>query len=234
MIPQSILSKLHLQASLMPKFLAAAAVLSLGLCAHASNIVTDGGFESAGGGNEYFAGQSIDGGSWNVITGAVYIDSGDPYVYAGSNSLNLTGSNPDTVNSVSQTLTTIAGSSYILNFWANADSPNIFSLLINGAAPSGSPTSIVDNGFPDQTNNSSLFQDYSEVFNATTNSTTLNFSDTGNSSLLDPNQTGTVMIDNVSVQLTPEPGSIVLLSTGILALGLLAARKRLIQPSIAT
>jgi hypothetical protein len=225
---QSILCNLHLRASAMPKFMAAAAMLSLSLSAHASNIVADGGFESAGGGTEYFAGQSIDGGSWNVITGAVYIDTLDPYVFAGANSLNLTGVNPYTADSVSQTLTTIAGASYALNFWANSDSANAFSILINNTSLAAAPASIVDNGFPGATTNSSLFQDYSEVFKATSNTTTLTFSDISSPSLLDPSQSGSVLIDNVSVQLTPEPGSIVLLSTGIFALGLLAARKRLI------
>jgi hypothetical protein len=234
MTQQSILSKLHLRASAMPKFLAAAAVLSLSLSAHAGNIVADGGFESAAYNvNGYSAGQSIDGGSWNVVTGAVFIDSGDPYVYAGNNSLNLTGINPYTADAVSQTLSTIAGDSYVLNFWANSDSANAFSLLINNTSLAGAPASIVDNGFPGATTNSSLFQDYSEVFKATSSITTLTFSDISNPSLLDPSQSGSVLIDNVNVQLAPEPGSILLLSTGIFALGLLIARKRLIDPSIA-
>jgi hypothetical protein len=246
MIPQSILSKLHFQASLMPKFLAAAVVLSLGLSAHASNIVTDGGFESAGGSahqyvgnmyNQYYAGETIDGGSWNVVSGSVFIDSGDPYVYSGNNSLNLTGVNPYTADAVSQTLTTAAGGSYVLNFWANSDSDNAFSILINGVALAGIPASIVDNGFPNQTtNNTSLFQDYSESFLATSNSTTVTFSDVANPPEFNPNGIGSVMIDNVSVQLTPtpEPASIVLLFTGILALGLLVARKRLNHSVIAS
>jgi hypothetical protein len=234
---QSFLSKIHFRASAMPKFLAAAAMLSLSLSAHAANIVADSGFESAGGGNEYFAGQSIDGGSWNVVTGSVFIDNTttsnpDPYVYAGSNSLNLTGVNPGGFNSISQTLSTVAGTTYVLNFWANSDSNNLFSILINGTPLAGSPSMIIDNGFPNSTNNTSLFQDYSDVFTATSSTTSLTFEDTSTPDPLST-QTGSVMIDNVSVQMTPEPGSIVLLSSGILGLGLLAMRKRLIQPSIA-
>ena len=219
---------------LMPIF-AAAALLGSAVSLHAASIVTDGGFESAGGGNEYFAGHSIDGGSWNVITGAVYIDSGDPYVYAGSNSLNLTGVNPYTADTISQTLTTIAGDLYTLNFWANSDSSNAFSLLANGVAIAGAPSSIVDNGFPGAITNSSLFTDYSETFKATTSSTTLTFSDISDPSLTDPTQSGSVLIDNVSVQLAPapEPGSIVFMSTGLLALALVAGRKRLFPSVIA-
>jgi hypothetical protein len=207
---------------LLPLF-ATVALFGLTASLHAASIVTDDGFESAGGGNEYFAGHSIDGGSWNVVTGAVYIDSGDPYVYAGSNSLNLTGVNPYTADAVSQTLTTIAGDVYTLNFWANSDSPNTFS-----------PTSILNDGFPGAITNSSLFTDYSETFRASTNSTTLTFSDVSNPSLTNPNQSGSVLIDNVSVQIapTPEPGSAVLMSTGLLALALVAGRKRLLQSSL--
>jgi hypothetical protein len=36
-----------------------------------------------------------------------------------------------------------------------------------------------------------------------------------------------VVIDNVSIAATPEPGSIALMLTGMAGLGLLAARKRL-------
>ena len=46
--------------------LAATALLSLA-SAHAATIVTDGGFESAGAGNTYYAGQFIDASSWRVI-----------------------------------------------------------------------------------------------------------------------------------------------------------------------
>jgi len=202
---------------------------------HAANIVSDGGFEAAGGGNEYFAGHSIDGGTWNVITGAVFIDSGDPFVFAGTNSLNLTGVNPFTADAVSQTLATVVGDVYTLNFWANSDSPNTFSLLENGVAIAGAPTSILDSGFPGAVTNSSLFTDYSETFQATTNSTTLTFSDISNPSLTNPNQSGSVLIDNVSVQIAPapEPGSIVLISTGLLALAV-AGRKRLFASLLAS
>ncbi|HEV2619007.1 MAG TPA: hypothetical protein VGU23_03610, partial [Acidobacteriaceae bacterium] len=141
-------------------------------------------------------------------------------------SLNLTGANPYTTDSISQTLSTLAGVSYTLNFWANSDSPNAFSLLINGTPLAGFPTSIVDNGFPGSTTHSSLFVDYSESFKASSTSTILTFSDISDPSLLNPDQSGSVVIDNVSVQVTPELDSITLLSTGFLGLSLLAFRKR--------
>jgi hypothetical protein len=229
MISMSRLSICRIQ---IPQFLAALTVLSLGLSAHASNIVADGGFEAAGGANTYFAGQSIDGGSWTVTKGSVYIDSGDPYVFDGTNSLNLTGVNPYTPDSVSQILATVVGDTYQVNFWANADSSNLFSLTEDGLSLAGAPTTIAQNGFPGLVSNSSLFTDYTASFYATSASTTLNFSSTANPPLF--SSYGSVVLDDVSLQATPEPDSIVLMFTGVVALGLLAGRKRLFGSAFAS
>jgi hypothetical protein len=211
---------------------AVATVVGLSVSAHASTTIADGGFESATGGVEVFAGSSIDGGSWNVTAGEVYVDSGDPYVFAGNNAVNLTVFNPDVNNSLEQTLTTTVGQTYTVNFWADAASPNIFSVTDNGAALTGSPTSIVDNGFPGAVTNSSLFVDYSGKFTATSATTNLVFTADGEPGLGtsgDPS----VVIDNVSIAATPEPGSMVLMLTGMAGLGLLAFRKRLGTPAFA-
>lgn len=210
----------------IPQLAAAAAFLSLSVYAHAGSIVVDGGFEAAGGGNVYFAGQSIDGGAWNVTAGAIYIDTQDPWVYAGNNSVNLTLANVYVPNSLTQQLTTTPGQFYAVSFWANSDTPNSFALTENGAAVNGIPGSIVQNGFPDQIDpdgNSSLFVDYSGWFVATSGTTDLTFTSTGDPAL--GSSFGSVMIDNVDVT-TPEPASIVLLLSGIAALGLLLAIKR--------
>jgi hypothetical protein len=208
--------------------LAALAVsFSIGTSAHAANIVADSGFEAAGGNNVYYSGQSIDSGSWTVTQGSVYIDTQDPYVYQGNNSLNLTLANPYVPNSIAQTLTTVAGQQYLINFYGDADSPNAFSLTENGISVTGIPSSIADLGFPSlNTNgNSSLFTDYSASFVATSNSTILDFTATGDPAIGSPY--GSVMIDNVNVQATPEPGSLVLMLTGVAGLGLLLGKKRL-------
>ena len=213
-----------------PLLVAALALVSLSTSAHASNIVSDGGFEAAGGGNEYFSGQSIDGGSWTVTNGAVFIDNLDPWVFDGNNSLNLTGANLYAPNSLSQELTTVVGQYYAVNFWGNADISNSFSLTENGSAVSGMPGSIAQNGFPDQVDplgNSSLFVDYSGWFTAASTSTDLSFTATGNPPIGSPNFS--VMIDDVSVAPAPEPGSIVFMLTGILGFVLLFGRKRLMQ-----
>jgi hypothetical protein len=230
MIQASNFPKYHRTA---PKFLLhlvpLAAVFCLSATAHAGNIVLDSGFEAAGGGNVYYAGQSIDGGPWTVTQGAVYIDNLDPWVYDGTNSVNLTLANLYAANSLDQILTTVAGESYDVTFWADADTSNTFSLTANGIAVSGAPTSIVENGFPDQIDplgNSALFVEYSGVFTATSTSTDLSFTATGNPEI--GAQDASVMIDDASVT-TPEPGSFLLLLTGILALGLLAGSKQLRQ-----
>lgn len=210
-----------------PFLVAGLAVLSCLGSAHAATILNDGGFEAAGASNTYYSGQRIDGGSWNVATGAVYIDSNDPYVDVGNNSLNLTYANLYTTNAVSQALSTTVGQVYTVNFFADADTDNTFSLLENGLAVNGAPSSIVNNGFPGLTN-SSLFMNYLGTFTASSASTTLSLSAVGNPAI--GSQNGSVMIDNVTVQpstaVTPEPASLVLLLTGALGLGTMLRQRR--------
>ncbi len=69
--------------------------------------------------------------------GEVYIDTQDPYVYAGNDSLNLTYLNLYTANSVSQVLATVVGQTYGVSFYADADSANTFSFTENGSAVAG-------------------------------------------------------------------------------------------------
>ena len=231
MIVESTLPKSGLQRPSFPLLLAAvAAVVSLSATAHASSIVVDGGFESAGGGNSYFAGQSIDKGAWTVgANSAVYVDTQDPFVFAGNNSLNLTGINPYTSDSISQTLATIVGQTYDVSFYANSDSSNLFSLTEDGLVVSGTPTSIASNGFPDQIDpngNSGLFTQYTGQFRATSTTTDLTFTGTSNPAIGDPSQSGSVMLDDVNVAATPEPGSIVLMLTGIASVALMLGKKR--------
>lgn len=196
---------------------------ALSLPAHAATILADGGFESATGGAIIYAGSSIDGGSWNVTQGSVYIDSGDPYVFAGNNSLNLTGNNPYFPNTISQTLATVAGQLYSFSFFANADSSNTFALLVNGLAVSGAPSSIANNGFPGAVSNSALFTSYNGQFTANSTSTVFSISDTATPPY--NSQYGSVVFDNFNIAPTPEPGSILLVLTGVAGLGQ-AVRRR--------
>ena len=88
----------------------------------------------------------------------------------------------------------------------------------------------MQNGFPDQVDvngNKSLFVDYTGSFIAASTTTDLTFTATGDPAINSQNYS--VMIDDVSVSPTPEPGSIVLLLTGIVGMGLLVGRKRLVS-----
>jgi hypothetical protein len=208
---------------------ALAAAFTLCTSAHASNLIADSGFESAGGApfNTYFAGQSIDGGSWNVTQGAVYIDTQDPYVYQGNNALNLTLANPYVPDSIAQTVATVVGQTYQISFYADSDSSNTFSLTEDGLTIAGTPSTIAQLGFPSLNNdgNSGLFTDYSAAFIATSTSTTLDFTSTADPAIGSPY--GSVMIDNVSLQATPEPNSFLLLLTGIASAALFFGRRSL-------
>jgi hypothetical protein len=229
MIPQWMLNPLRLKNRFSVIPFALAAALSLASTARAANIVADPGFESVGAnaGSTVFAGSYLESSNaWLVTAGSVYIDTNDPWVYAGNNSLNLTYSNDYATDSVQQTLATTAGQLYTISFYANADSPNSFSVTENGLAIAGMPGSIVDNGFPNNTN-SGLFVDYTGTFVANSSSTVLQFSAQADP----PNVFGytggdSVMIDNVSV-FTPEPSSMVLTFTGLAGLGFAFGRKRL-------
>lgn len=203
------------------------AMLGLGFtgAAQAANLVSDPGFESATTNTEYFAGQSFDGGAWTVTAGGAFVESGDQYEYAGNNSLNLTYLNPYVTNSVAQTLSTVAGKTYTVSFFADSDAPNTFSLTENGVAVAGIPGSIVQNGFPSTVSNSGEFVDYTGTFTATSGSTILSFTGLGDPAL--GSAFGSVMIDDVNVQAapTPEPGSVVLVLTGLSGLGGVVRRR---------
>ena len=227
MILQSHLFKRQIQGSSLTFAAALVALFSLGASAHASSVIADGGFEAAGGGNAYYATGSIDGGSWNVTDGAVYIDNADPYVFDGNNSANLTAFNLDALNTLSETLSTVAGQQYTINFWADSDTANTFSVTANGTDLFGAPLTIAQNGFPSaNTNgNSGDFVDYKGTFIAYSSSTLLAFNADA-SPAIGSSSSGSVVIDDVSAQITPEPASIFLMLTGIAAIGLAAAFKR--------
>ncbi len=225
-----MISRIFRTRSLLPL---AVLALTSGVCAYA-DIVVDGNFEGAdlgaGTGTDYFtSGESIDGGSWTVTQGTVGVDTNNFYIFDGSKSIFLNGdiTGPD---SLTQTLTTVVGQTYTIGFWADADVANTFSVTFGGAPVAGAPTSIAVNGFPSPNylGNSSLFEFYSGTATATSTSTDLVFTASG----FTANSSGvTVEIDNVSAIPTtssvPEPGTLGLLSAGML--GVLSMARRKIQ-----
>jgi hypothetical protein len=209
--------------------LASAILFGFGLMAHVyGNIVLDGDFEAAAPTalsdttTDFTLGNSIDGGHWTVGQGIVGVDMQNVFVYAGNKSifLNGSGSGPD---SLRQTLTTAAGLTYAVSFWANADVANTLSVTLGGAAMAGAPTSIAVHGFPNSgyLANSGLFTFYSGTSTATSPYAALVFTATGFST-----GTGvTVEIDNVSVTVIPEPSMFALTAIGAIG-GIACAWRR--------
>lgn len=226
MFPISNVSSLRNRHLSVARFAAVCAALGLAGSAHASNIVTDGGFESAAGNTVYYSGQSLDG-AWNVVAGTALVESGDQYVYDGNNSLNLTYINPYINDAVSQVLTTVAGTTYTVSFYANSDTPNMLQVTANGTVVSGTPTSVAQNGFSDPVSNTSEFVLYTGTFYATSASTTLEFSDVSDPAI--GSEDNSVMIDDVTVAATPEPASFALLLTGVSGIGALVRRSRILN-----
>src|SRR5208282_6916318 len=195
------------------------AVFGFGLTARVyGDILVDGDFEAAAPGaltglTTFFTiGNSIDGGSWTVSQGNVGVDTQNLFVYAGNNSvfLNRLGGGP---GSLMQTLTTEAGQTYAVSFWANADVSNTFSVTLGGVAVTGAPTSIAVNGFPSNNylGNSGAFTYYSGIAAATSASSDLVFTATA---LSTAGTDQTVEIDNVSVSVVPEPSTFALTAVG--------------------
>jgi hypothetical protein len=211
--------------------LAAAVLLGAGGLAPAAraNIVADPGFEQAdtagvAGDTDYFLpASSIDGGSWNVTAGLVGVDTQDAYVFDGNKSVFLNGSGGVT-GQITQTLATVIGATYSVSFWADADTTNTFSVTLGGLAVAGAPASIAQNGFPSDAwlGNSSEFALYTGTVTATAASSDLVFTATD----LTGGPGVTVEIDDVSVSAVPEPTSLPVMATGMLAMLVAAGWRR--------
>jgi hypothetical protein len=196
----------------------------------AGNIVADSGFESADPGalpgdfNVFTSGQSIDGGAWNVTQGMVGVDTSTFFVFDGQKSVLLDGDNsgPD---SLTQTLATTAGQKYTISFWANSDVANSLSVSFGGAAVSGMPTSVPQNGFPgsDPLSNSSFFVLLTGTATAVSSSTDLTITGTAFPTLTSG---VSIEIDDVSVASVPEPSTFLLLAIGAIGVFGYACRRK--------
>jgi hypothetical protein len=203
----------------------------------ANNIVSDPGFESATGttsGSEtfYSSGTSLDGGTWNVTAGNIGIDTQELYVFDGNNSVILNGTGFYATDALTETLTTVVGQSYYITYWADSEVPNSLFVNFGSQMVSGIPAGVAQNGFPSGSylGNSPEFVKYVGEATATSTSTALTFTTSAYPNLLNPNATN-VELDDVSVSVAPEPGTIVFSLTGLAGLAFLVVRRRKGQSS---
>lgn len=191
-----------------------------------ADLIVNGGFEqpaTTGQGGLFAAGDpSITG--WTIVSGSVDIHNSslfDPF--EGRQALDLDGASAGTIE---QTFATSAGGSYVLSFeYANnpfgvtSPATALASLFGAGATPLLSQA-ISHSGSSARAMNYTLF---TAAFTADSATTRLRFASTDS-----PASVNGIVLDAVSVNPTavPEPGSLVLLGSGLLGLAAVQFRAR--------
>jgi choice-of-anchor C domain-containing protein len=206
---------------------AAALLVAASPRAMASNLISDGNFDSPSAGSGYTTyslGQSI--GAWTVTTGTVNphtdgasvdLIGGYWQAPAGGGSVDLDGAYQ--ASGIMQTFATTAGANYLLTFSLSGNpdgGPGPKDLLVTVGNASSQFTFVTGANSHDN-------MDYvaeSVAFQATGTSTTLTFAseDVANSAF------GPV-IGNVSVSAVPLPGALTLFGAGLVGLGAFGWRK---------
>jgi hypothetical protein len=213
-----------------------AVMCALAPASRAANLVVDGGFESDAAQNysapDYFfpLGPSTfgPGGVWHVNNGFVGIDGFAVQAHSGNNSLDLAPGNPLFPSDLTQTLSTVTGSSYLVSFFAAAGGVNTFSLSFGGVPVAGAPTSFPDTipmGASDFTGD---YTEYSFPVTATSSQSVLDLGGTSTDDV--GNGPDVILIDDISVTQSaaqvPEPTSMALFATAVLGFAMLRRRER--------
>lgn len=207
----------------MMRKLSALVLATMSTAAVGQNLIANGSFESptvapssflAFVANSNLSGWSVLGsGSAVMLLSTTYAEPNLTFAsQAGVAAIDLTGAgNTGTTNSVSQTVTTLPGQVYRLEFWVgNADGsgnssytmPSSIALSINN----GSLQTFVNS---DVTNRSVNWRAFSVEFTATGASTTIAFS---NATPIGDNYAG---LDNVVLSAVPEPHPLLLAAIGL-------------------
>ena len=206
---------------MIKNILAGAALCSVIPAFAATNLVTDGSFESASlsaGTYAMYGGNSLDG--WTALPGDL-IEVRDDLVGSAQNGNNFVELDSTHNSSMLTTIATQAGQTYALSFWYSGrpDSKTYNTAFKSGKVPASSDGLGVNFGdgmirvkSPTDTTSDNLWQEFTTLFTATGSSTTLMFSAMGKSDSFGSS------LDDISVLAVPEPTSMAMLGAGLLGL----------------